>query len=162
MKDILDKLTSYNIFNYLFPGVLFSILATRFANANLVFDDMIIGAFTYYFTGLVISRFGSILIEPFLMFVKFVKFAEYKDFIDASKNDPKIEVLSESNNMFRTFISMFTLLFLTIGFQRIAQKWMFLKQNQEVILLSFLLILFLYSYKKQTNYITKRIKTSKL
>lgn len=161
MKDILDKLTSYNIFNYLFPGVLFSILATKFANLNLVFDDLIIGAFAYYFTGLVISRFGSILIEPFLKFIRFVKFADYKDFVEASKKDPKIEVLSESNNMFRTLISMFTLLFLTIGFQRLADKWDLLRQNQEAIFLSTLLLLFLFSYRKQTSYITKRIKVSK-
>jgi hypothetical protein len=161
MKDILDKLTYYNIFNYLFPGVLFSILATNFANLNLVFDDLLIGAFAYYFTGLVISRFGSIIIEPFLKFMSFVKFADYKDFIEASKKDSKIEVLSESNNMFRTLISMFTLLFLTIGFQKLADKWEFLKNNQEVIFLSILFLLFLLSYRKQTNYITKRIKASK-
>ena len=161
MKDIFDKLTSYKIFNFLFPGVLFSILATKFANLNLVFDDWIFGAFAYYFTGLVISRFGSILIEPFLKFIRFIKFADYKDFIEASKIDPKIEVLSESNNMFRTLISLFTLLFLATGFQSLVDKWDFLKQNQEVILLSILLLLFLISYRKQTNYITKRIKASK-
>lgn len=161
MKDILDKLTSYNIFNYLLPGVLFSILATKFAILNLVFDDLIIGAFVYYFTGLVISRFGSILIEPFLKYIRFVNFADYNDFVEASKKDSKIEVLSESNNMFRTLISMFTLLFLTIGFQRLADKWDFLRQNQEAILLSILLLLFLFSYRKQTSYITKRIKLSK-
>lgn len=161
MKDILDKLTSYNIFNYLFPGVLFSILATKFTNLNLVFDDLIIGAFAYYFTGLVISRFGSLIIEPFLKFIGFVRFADYKDFIEASKKDSKIEVLSESNNMFRTLISMFILLFLTIGFQKLAESWDFLKDNQAVIFLSILLLLFLFSYRKQTNYITKRIKASK-
>lgn len=161
MKDILDKLTSYNIFNYLFPGVLFSILTTKFANLNLVFDDLIIGAFAYYFIGLVVSRFGSILIDPFLKFIRFIKFADYKDFIEASKKDSKIEVLSEANNMFRTLISMFTLLFLTIGFQKLADRWCFLKNNQEVVFLSILLLLFLLSYRKQTNYITKRIKASK-
>ena len=161
MKDFLDKLTSYNIFNYLLPGVLFSILATKFANLNLVFDNLIIGVFAYYFTGLIISRFGSIVIEPFLKVIGFVKFADYKDFIEASKNDSKIEVLSESNNMYRTLISMFTLLFLTIGFQKLADNWFFLKNNQDAIFLSILLLLFLLSYRKQTNYITKRIKTKK-
>lgn len=161
MKDIFDKLTSYNIFNYLFPGVLFSILATKFANLNLVFDDLIIGAFVYYFNGLVISRLGSILIEPFLKLIRFVKFADYKEFIDACKKDSKIEVLSESNNMFRTLISMFISLFLTVGFQKLTNTWEFLKNNQEAIFLSILFLLFLLSYRKQTNYITKRIKALK-
>ena len=161
MKDIIDKLSSYNIFNYLFPGVLFSLLATKFASINLVFDDLFIGAFAYYFMGLVISRFGSLVIEPLLKLTKIVRFSDYKDFIEASKKDSKIEVLSESNNMFRTLISMCILLFLAIWFQLLAESWGFLKNNQESIFLSLLLLLFLLSYRKQTNYIIKRIKTSK-
>jgi len=161
MKDIIDKLTSYNLFNYLFPGVLFSILATKFANINLIFDNLFIGAFAYYFVGLVISRFGSIIIEPILKLTKILKFADYTDFIEASKKDPKIEVLSESNNMFRTIVSMLVLLFLTIGFQFLAGKWEFFKNSQNEVFLSLLFLLFLFSYRKQTNYIVKRIKLSK-
>ena len=161
MKDIIDKLTSYNLFNYLFPGVLFSILATKFANINLIFDNLFIGAFAYYFVGLVISRFGSIIIEPILKLTKILKFADYTDFIEASKKDPKIEVLSESNNMFRTIVSMLVLLFLTIGFQFLAGKWEFFKNSQNEVFLSLSFLLFLFSYRKQTNYIVKRIKLSK-
>jgi len=65
MKEIIEKLSSYNIFNYLFPGVVFAILATKFTNLNLTFDNLFLGAFAYYFIGLVISRFGSVFIEPF-------------------------------------------------------------------------------------------------
>ncbi len=161
MKEIVDKLSSYNIFNYLFPGVVFSILATKFTDLNMSFDNLFLGAFAYYFTGLVISRFGSVFIEPLLKLLRVVQFADYKDFILVSKSDNKLEILSEANNMYRTLISMFSLLFLTFGFQNLASEWEFLRNNQDIIFLTLLFFLFLLSYRKQTNYITKRIKASK-
>jgi len=90
-----------------------------------------------------------------------VKFTDYNDFVTVSKSDNKLEILSEANNMYRTLVSMFLLLFLIFGFRILADKWEFLKNNQDIILLIFLFFLFLLSYRKQTNYVTKRIKASK-
>jgi hypothetical protein len=161
MKEIIEKLSSYNIFNYLLPGIVFSILASKYTSTNLIFDNLIIGAFLYYFIGLIISSVGSTIIEPLLKWMKFIKFADYKDFVNASKTDNKLEVLSEANNMYRTFISMFSILFLIIGFQKLSEYFIFLKDKQDLIVLIVLFLLFLLSYRKQTNYITKRIKASK-
>jgi len=161
MKEILEKLSSYNIFNYLLPGIVFSILTSKYTSVNLIFDNLIIGAFSYYFIGLVISRVGSIIIEPLLKWIKFLRFADYKDFVNRSKTDSKIETLSEANNMYRTFVSMFSILFLIIGFLKLSEHFVFLKNNQDLIVLAILFLLFLLSYRKQTNYITKRIKVSK-
>ena len=82
-------------------------------------------------------------------------------FVIISKIDNKLEILSEANNIYRTLVSMFTLLFLTLGFQHLAGKWEFIRNNQEIIFLALLFLLFLLSYRKQTNYITKLIKASK-
>lgn len=161
MKEIIEKLSSYNIFNYLLPGIVFSILTSKFTSTNLIFDNLIIGAFLYYFIGLVISRVGSVIIEPLLKRIKFLRFADYKDFVSVSKTDNKLEILSEANNMYRTFVSMFSILFLIIGFQRLSEFFIIFKNNQDLILLAVLFVLFLFSYRKQTDYITKRIKASK-
>lgn len=161
MKEIIEKLSSYNIFNYLLPGIVFSILTSKFTSTNLIFDNLVIGVFLYYFIGLVISRVGSVIIEPLLKWIKFLKFADYKDFVSVSKTDNKLEILSEANNMYRTFVSMFSILFLIIGFQRLSEYFIILKNKQDLILLAVLFVLFLFSYRKQTNYITKRIKASK-
>lgn len=161
MKEIIEKLSSYNIFNYLLPGIVFSILTSKFTSTNLIFDNLVIGAFLYYFIGLVISRVGSVIIEPLLKRIKFLKFADYKDFVSVSKTDNKLEILSEANNMYRTFVSMFSILFLIIGFQRLSEFFIIFKNNQDLILLAVLFVLFLFSYRKQTDYITKRIKASK-
>lgn len=77
MKDILEKLTSYNLFNYLLPGAIFAVIAEHVTRFSFKQQDIIIGAFVYYFIGLVISRVGSLVIEPILKWVGFVRFAEY-------------------------------------------------------------------------------------
>lgn len=64
MKDLLDKISSYNLFNYLFPGILFAVISKEFTSYSLLQDNLIVGAFIYYFIGLVVSRFGSLVIEP--------------------------------------------------------------------------------------------------
>ena len=157
MKDLLDKLSSYNIFNYLFPGVVFVVLASKLTSYNFIQQDILVGAFLYYFIGLVISRIGSIFIEPVLKFIKFLKFADYKRFVKASKADTRIDTLSEVNNMYRTICSLFLILIAIKGFEWLSTKWLFLAERKIETLTVFLLLLFLFSYRKQTNYITKRI-----
>jgi len=160
MKEIIDKITSYNLFNYLLPGILFSVIAQKLTPFPFIQEDIILGAFVYYFIGLVISRFGSLIIEPVLKKISFLKFAKYSDFVSVSKNDPKIEILSEANNMYRTFCSMFVLLLLLKLYSVIEFKYAAIKYYDPYILIILLLIMFLYSYRKQTKYITSRIEAN--
>ena len=96
MKELLDKLSSYNIFNYLLPGTLFALVAERTADIRIIQTDIFIGLFLYYFIGLVISRVGSLVLEPLMRRVSFVKYAPYEDFVRVSARDPKLEILSET------------------------------------------------------------------
>ena len=157
MQDIFQKITSYNLFNYLLPGVLFVAILEKFTVYSLTQDNLVIGAFVYYFVGLVISRFGSLVIEPVLKKVSFLKFGDHGDFISASKNDPKIETLVEASNMYRTFTAMFFLLILAKAYEFMEYKLPTIKSWDLYILVGLLLIMFLLSYRKQTQYITKRI-----
>jgi hypothetical protein len=161
MKELLDKLSSYNIFNYLLPGILFSVLVSKMTELELIQKDLVVGVFVYYFIGLIVSRFGSLIFEPLLKKLKFLKFADYKDFVQASSKDEKIEILSEANNMYRTFIATFILLGLVKLYYLIANKWTFINENSDWILILLIAGRFLFSYRKQTNYITKRINSQK-
>lgn len=160
MKDILEKLSTYNIFNYLLPGILFVIFARDFTGYNFIQNEIVLGAFLYYFIGMVISRFGSIIIEPLLKKISFVKFAEYKNFVIASKKDEKIELLSEVNNTYRTLSSLFVILILL----NLYSIWIGNSQMPSgydiYVIVTLLLIMFLFAYRKQTNYITKRIEAN--
>jgi len=160
MKDLLEKLSSYNLFNYLFPGIVFVVILKGISSYSLLQENLIIGVFVYYFIGLVISRFGSLVIEPLLRKLTFLKFADYKEFVSASKKDEKIELFSEVNNMYRTLCSMFVLLIILKFYEWIEMQIPILKDWNSCILITLLLCMFLFSYRKQTQYITKRIRAN--
>lgn len=161
MEKILEKLSSYNIFNYLFPGVVFCVIADRYFSVPLLQGSIINGLFLYYFVGLVISRFGSLVLEPILKKLGVVKFSDYSDFVEATKKDPKLELLSESNNMYRTVLSALVILCALIIGDRLVQEYPSLVVFLKYALLPALVVLFGFSYRKQTEYIAKRISANK-
>jgi C4-dicarboxylate transporter len=157
MKEIFEKLSSYNIFNYLFPGVLFVVIAKHTTIYDFVQSDIILGFFSYYFIGLVISRVGSLFIEWFLKKIKFVKYCDHKDYATAEKQDEKVKLLQEINNMYRTLISMGLLLLLLKLYEFLSVKFQFCDTVTQIALLVFVLILFLLSFRKQTKYVVKQV-----
>lgn len=159
MKDFFDKLSSYNLFNYLLPGILFVVIADEVTTHSFVQKDILLGVFLYYFIGLVISRIGSLAVEPILKAVKFLRFNAYSEYVKASKEDPKVELLSEANNMYRTITGLFVCLLLLIIYDAIAMRWDWFSHHSKVIALFLLMILFLFAYRKQSEYISKRIDT---
>lgn len=159
MKDILEKIGAYNLFNFLLPGVLFATILEQITLYSVTHENLVIGAFIYYFTGLVISRFGSLIIEPFLKKILFLRFAPYKDFVSALKNDSKIELLSQENNMYRTFVALFVLLIFAKVYECASVKFPILNEQLALFVVVIMLVGFLFSYCKQTSYINKRIES---
>lgn len=158
MKDLLDKLSSYNIFNYLLPGIIFAVLVEKLTSLKLIQQDIVVAVFFYYFLGSVISRIGSLLVEPALKKIGFIKFADYPDFISASKVDQKIELLSEANNMYRTFIAMLVLIAVVKAYDYVEKIYAIVAVLSPYCVLVGLIALYLFSYRKQTQYITKRVE----
>lgn len=161
MKDLIDKLTTYNIFNYLLPGVLFVTILTEISKFNLILDNNLLGAFLYYFIGMTISRIGSVIIEPLLKRFNFLSFSDYKDFVIASKNDEKIELLSEENNTYRTLTTMLILLLIFKLYDYCSEYFQINNTVSLTIIALLLTALYLFSYRKQTNYVRKRIDANK-
>jgi hypothetical protein len=157
MKELLEKLSSYNLFNYLLPGTIFVAAARRLSHHTFKDDSVIVELFLFYFIGMVISRVGSLTIEPFLKAVSFIKFAPYKDFIRACTKDAKIELLSEQNNTYRTLCAVF----LSLGILKLydlAAAWKPRTTKGTVIVGLF--VLFAFAYQKQTNYVRKRVEAA--
>ena len=157
MNEILNKLTSYNIFNNLLPGAILGFWISSRNYLNVEGVDLITLAFIYYFLGMVVSRVGSLVIAPILRKCKLVEFSDYRDFISACKNDAKIEILSETNNIYRTLISLFVIIGCIEIINQIALNyklpaWLLIS----IGILSFIL-LFVFSYIKQTDFIVQRI-----
>lgn len=160
MNELLGKISSYNLFNYLFSGVLFVALTAAFTSYSFVQEDVVIGVFVYYFIGLVVSRLGSLIIEPVLKFLSFVKFTSYSDFVTASKKDPSLDVLSEVNNMYRTLTSVCAIVLLLMLYGSLKSKFLWIQGSEPCALLILLFVIFMFAYRKQTSYITRRINTN--
>ncbi len=171
-KSIIEKISSYNIFNYFLPGFIFCYLSNVYTNYSFdtgsVWKDLVI----YYFSGLIISRISSIFIERILLKIKirnmhnhqqenYVRRAPYEDYIMASEKCSFISTLNETNNMYLTMIGVFTsVLFLKIGTMISAffvNLFGRINIPNDILFLCAGLLLFVISYKKQTDYIRKRI-----
>lgn len=168
IKQFTSKLSSYDIFNNLYPGILFCYFSKIILKVNILTDNWFENLFLFYFIGMIISRIGSLIIEPIIKSIKFKKkrlvtFAPYKDYINASRKDSTISILSETNNTYRTllscFISIFFLkVFLVINGLLIKKGFFFIDENKDWIVLILIIAIFICSYIKQISYVRKRVE----
>lgn len=175
LKQLVGKISSYNLFNNLYPGILFCCIFKLIFKTSLLSDDLLENLVIFYFIGMVISRIGSIVIEPILKKIsykdknsekkrKLIEYAPYGDYKKACDGDPIILTLSEVNNTYRTLLSTFvSILMCKAAFvinNLLENKGIyFFKNNYEWIILILLIVLFLCSYAKQTNYVRKSVES---
>ena len=165
MSEALNKISAYEFFNMLFPGVLLWFYVINLFGVKIAFTDNIISQSLSllcitYFVGLIISRVGSLVLEPIAKKMKIVKWHE--DYYLAEKKDEKIKILLRDMNMYRSImsLSLIALILTLCNF--------FLCGDTEcsgflirVISIVFIFALFGMSYRKQSILITKRITESK-
>lgn len=167
MEELLSKLSSYNLLNNLFLGVVFNFILSKIINID-IFDgvSLLEKLILCYFVGMLIGRFASLVVENVAQYMKVVKYAPYVDYVSASKIDPEIKVLSEVNNMYKNMVSTFVLLLLAVALNFLFSNnakivldsiRLHLTNNLYLYLTLVLTAFFLSSYRKQTRYVTKRI-----
>jgi hypothetical protein len=108
LKSLIDKLSSYNLFNYLFPGFLFFvILKITLGLGDTSVLSLIEQIVIVYFSGLILSRIGSLIIEGvFLKAYLKNKKIDTLDYFNKSKGNLKLEIIFEAMNMYRTLSAM--------------------------------------------------------
>lgn len=174
LKNITEKISSYNILNNLFPGIVFCHIVDQSTRFSFVHDNILENLFIYYFVGMIISRIGSIFVEKWLRTIKIknkktknkeplLKFAPYDKYVDASENNTFIKTLSETNNTYRTIIAMVILLLVVKLYDwfiyDVVQLLGEMGNNLVFVIICLItIILFVYSYKKQTDYIRNRVE----
>ena len=164
LAQIVEKISSYNIVNNLYPGILFVYVLKLMFGTNLLSNNWFENLIVFYFVGMVLSRIGSIIIEPVMKKIKIIKYAPYQDYVKASSIDPLVDTLSETNNTYRTLLSTFICAFVyklgvSINEVCLKNKITFLQENKDWILLTLLILLFVFSYVKQTSYVRKRVES---
>ena len=110
---------------------------------------------------MIVSRIGSVIVEPLLKKCKFVVFANYEDYIYASKEDTMIEILSETNNLYRSILGLALTLLIVKLYLIIIKRYSYLNTFSPIIIIISIFVLFAFAYKKQTKYIKQRVEKSK-
>ena len=158
MDAFFERISNYQFLNNLLPGTIFVIILNSFTSFIIENDNILILLFICYFFGFVISRIGSLVVEPILENMKFVRFKTHSEYISASLKDKKIDLLMEHNNLFRSFIAMLLLVGFVMIYDKLQTICPFLERNNMIIFLVLLIFLFLFSFRKQTIYISNRIE----
>lgn len=123
-----------------------------------IFQENIIEMlFIYYFIGSIISRIGSIIVEPILIKCNFIKYASYEDYNKAREKNKNITRLLVVNNMYRTICSGGIILLVANILKKIIEKFSLSMNFINTILIVLVILLYLFSYKKQTKFIFQRV-----
>ena len=158
MKEVFDKISPYDILNNILPGSALIIIFDRcFKEYSFGSAQVIENVFLYYLAGLLASRVGSLIVEPRLKVWGVIQYSPYNEFIQAERIDEKVATLSTINNMYRTFVSVFFILFLFNFYHFIINGSGFASFLTRFILFVLLFIISIFSYKKQTYLIKKRV-----
>lgn len=157
MEKLLEKISSYEILNNLIPGSLFGILLPFFVPVVYPGWSSLEKLIIAYIAGIIISRFGSLVITPLFLKCKFITHSLYENYIVASERDNKIDIFNSTSNMYRSLLSAFILLGVSCVLYRIQ---VYFAIPQSIFIFSGLLtliILMAYAYKKQTQFVSKRV-----
>ena len=106
MNEILNKIASYNLLNYLLPGAVFSVVADQLGLLSTP-DEIIEKLVWFCFSGVIVSRLGSLVLEPIFKKLAFVRYSDYADYLETCQIDRKIEVIIEEANTYRTLAVAF-------------------------------------------------------
>ena len=158
VEKLFEQLSVYEVLNNFLPGAFFCILFRWQTGVGYEVNDTVTEILVFYFAGMIISRFGSLVLEPLCGKLRFVEKEAYGDYIKASKRDPKIETLSMKNNMYRTFAAAVILCGIAWAVQCIAEKSAVPRAVTIAGGWIALLVLLLAAYRKQNDYIRERIR----
>jgi hypothetical protein len=157
MNDLLNKLSSYNLFNNLLPGAVFCGAGSHFGLFEMPNEDIVTSVFIYYFVGLLIGRFGSLILEPILTLTKVIQYAKYEHYLAASKVDPKLEVMVETANTYRTMAALSVCLAAAFLVREALSRNLLSKPTIYASLLVSVTTLLIVSTRKQSSFIKKRV-----
>lgn len=158
LKLIIDNLSQYNFLTNILPGTVLCIILKYLVGYDLIPDDFYQAGIVFYFVGMVNSRVGSLVIEPILKAISWVKFAPYSEFLRAEKEDAKLTILSQENNVFRSYISLMFISILGYIYKNCSLDLRLSLNNESLVIIVILFVLFLFAYKKQTSFVRKRVE----
>lgn len=158
IEFIFNKISSYNILNYLIPGTVLCLLLEYLLGwVFLKFGNWYEAGVVFYFVGMVNSRIGSLAVEPVLKKIWGNEFCAYRDYVIAERIDSAITKLNAENNIFRSFISVSLMLLLAMIWDALVDACPRVQSCGVILVVIALFVLFVCAYLKQVRYISKRV-----
>lgn len=156
IKTIIDRVSSYQFFNFIYPGLLVAGILDIYSVVNIFDLNIWYIMLICYFLGMMSSRIGSLVIEEILVKCKGLERFEYEDFNEAEKNNSKVTLHLELSNMYRTltavcfeiFVAKIVSCFYDFGFAM---------PKDVTIGIILLFVIFGFSFVKQYGYLKKCI-----
>lgn len=161
LKSINERISSYQLFNFFYPGAIFlgilKCLQCDFVDSLSIWYFLLFS----YFVGMTSSRIGSIVIEDLFVYLKWIKKHDYKKQTEAEKKDPKVMLLLEICNTYRTLGAVFLVLTLIYLLNMLPCIEIFAKSSCLILLFMVsLTVLFVFSFRKQYIYVEERIQAN--
>ena len=160
MEKIIEKISRYHLINTFIPGVLFVYLSQRIIHVQILTKEIAFDFFLIYTIGMVCNRIGSLIVEPLLKGIKVISFCEYNKYIEAERLDIKLSELNTDNNFYRSVIGTCLFVAFLLGFKWLKDYFSFIAKYNEAIILILCFLLFVLSYRKQSNYIKQRVENN--
>lgn len=159
LQQLIDKISQYSFLTNILPGAILMITLKYIVGYDFIIEEnWFLTGVMFYFSGIICNRFSSLLIKPLLEALHIVRPLPYKDYINGEKKDTKILTLNTDNNAYRAYIAVFCILLLAYLYKHLLCRMNFFIDYQWPIVIVLLMLLFVFSYRKQTKYIKDRIE----
>lgn len=159
MESILQNISEYRLLNNLIPGGFFvGVLSWAGGWASSDVNFIFILAISYV-AGVILSRLGSIIVEPVARKAFKLEFAPYADYCQVEKRYPKLATMNTENNIYRTFVATGACLLLGAPLIGLLGMGNGNALCALVLLATFFIVVFMIAHIKQTNYIVNRVKS---
>lgn len=155
MDELIKKISAYDLFNNLIPGVITALFFDRYVFAGGLFElNVAVVLVVCYVLGVLGSRVGSLLLEPLMVKFGLIK-RDYPDFIRAQKADQRIDTLVTIANMYRALAGSVVLSCSAFLYSRVLVSW---RPAFIAVAVALTFILLLAAWCKQDHYVTQRVE----
>ena len=159
LQQLIDKISQYSFLTNILPGAVLMIILKYIVGYDFIIEEnWLLTGVMFYFSGIICNRFSSLLIKPLLEALHIVRPLPYKDYIAGERKDTKILTLNTDNNAYRAYIAVFCISLLAYLYKHLLCRMNFFIDYQWPIVIVLLILLFVFSYRKQTKYIKDRIE----
>ena len=167
--NIIEKISVYEVVNSIIPGAIYVVAVEKLTDVQiLAHNNLLTNIVLIYFFGLIASRIGSLVIDPLLkvklpVFNKsFLNLAPYPDYIKAEETGrARVRYLQMVSNMYRCLTATGLCILLTVigvVFCPFLKAYGIGYNTIKIVACILLFLLFVFSYKKQANYVRQRVE----